>query len=93
MNPDFMDVLQAVRTGLGRPMVVTSGFRCPAHNAAVGGAPGSLHLVGRAADIATSANLAHELVRVASSKMAGLGIAATFIHLDNRDGLPVLWTY
>lgn len=88
-----MDVLQVVRDGLGRPMVVTSGFRCPAHNAAVGGTSVSMHLAGRAADIATSASLAHELVRVASSKMAGLGIAVTFIHLDNRDGVPVLWTY
>jgi uncharacterized protein YcbK (DUF882 family) len=36
---------------LGRPMVLTSGYRCRKHNAAVGGAANSLHCLGLAADI------------------------------------------
>ena len=33
-------------------MVVTSGYRCPIHNAAIGGAAESQHIYGTAADIA-----------------------------------------
>lgn len=44
-------VLQPLRDALGRPIVVTSGYRAPAVNAAVGGAAQSAHMRGLAADI------------------------------------------
>ncbi|MDR1020422.1 MAG: peptidase M15 [Synergistaceae bacterium] len=44
-------MLEEFRSALGRPVVITSGYRCPRHNAAVGGARRSLHLTGRAADM------------------------------------------
>lgn len=44
-------VLQPLRDRLGRPVVVSSGYRSPAVNTAVGGAVASAHLSGRAADI------------------------------------------
>ena len=44
------DVLDPVREKLGRPIVVNSGFRCPVHNRMVGGATGSQHVKGEAAD-------------------------------------------
>ena len=46
-----MDVLEAFRPVFGMPLFVTSGFRCDAYNAAVGGHPKSYHRVGKAADI------------------------------------------
>ena len=43
--------LEQVRTLLGaRPILVSSGYRSPALNAAVGGAAGSAHMTGLAAD-------------------------------------------
>lgn len=43
--------LEQVRTLLGsRPVLVSSGYRSPALNAAVGGAPNSAHMLGLAAD-------------------------------------------
>ena len=42
--------LQAIRDQYG-PVEVTSWYRCPARNKAVGGAPASVHLTGQAADI------------------------------------------
>ena len=42
--------LQHLRDLYG-PVAVTSWYRCPAHNKAVGGARNSQHLYGRAADI------------------------------------------
>ena len=44
-------VLDKLRDGWGRPIIVTSGYRCKELNAAVGGARNSQHLKGQAADI------------------------------------------
>ena len=46
-----VEVLQPIREAWGQPIVVTSGYRCPKLNAAVGGVKGSQHLLGQAADI------------------------------------------
>jgi len=44
-------LLEEVRSLLGdRPIVVHSGFRCPALNQRIGGSPSSQHLRGEAAD-------------------------------------------
>ena len=47
------NVLDPLRQAWGRPLTVTSGYRCPALNAAVGGARNSHHKRGMAADITT----------------------------------------
>lgn len=44
-------VLEPLRITLGRPIVITSGYRPIWLNILIGGAPGSAHLTGRAADI------------------------------------------
>jgi hypothetical protein len=44
-------VLEQVRALVGGPVLVSSGYRSPVVNAAVGGAKGSAHLQGLAADI------------------------------------------
>jgi len=44
------NVLEAIRTQFS-PFSPTSGYRCPALNAAVGGVPTSQHAYGQAADI------------------------------------------
>jgi len=44
-------VLEGVRTLLGVPIIVTSGYRSPEVNKLVGGAPTSAHMKGLAADI------------------------------------------
>ena len=44
-------VLDPVRERFGKPIFVNSGYRCPRHNAAVGGVPNSQHMRGEAADI------------------------------------------
>jgi hypothetical protein len=43
--------LEPLRTALGLPIVIGSGFRCPALNRAVGGSDTSVHPIGYAADI------------------------------------------
>lgn len=45
------DVLEPARLAFGAPIYITSGYRCPALNKAVGGKPTSQHLRGEAADL------------------------------------------
>ena len=45
------EVLEPARKIYGRPIIVTSGYRCPKLNAIVGGVPTSRHLTGQAADL------------------------------------------
>lgn len=42
--------MQSVRDCLGQPVFISSGYRSPAVNKAVGGAPSSQHTIGQAAD-------------------------------------------
>ena len=51
LNDLVTNVLDNLRDGWGRPIIVTSGYRCKELNAAVGGARNSQHLNGQAADI------------------------------------------
>ena len=44
-------LLDPIRRHYGAPIIVTSGYRCPALNTAVGGALNSHHIIGCAADI------------------------------------------
>lgn len=45
------NVLEPARTAFGAPVYITSGYRCPALNKAVGGKITSQHLRGEAADL------------------------------------------
>lgn len=47
------DVLEPLRAHWGKPIIVTSGYRAPSVNKAVGGAKNSDHMFGAAADIRT----------------------------------------
>ena len=44
-------VLDPLREAYGKPIIVTSGYRCPKLNAIVGSTPSSQHVKGEAADI------------------------------------------
>lgn len=47
----IVSVLDPIREAYGKPIVVTSGYRCDKLNKAVGGAKASQHRWGQAADI------------------------------------------
>ena len=49
-----LEVLQPLRDHLGKPVVVSSGYRCKDLNKKVGGVENSQHLKGEAADIKVS---------------------------------------
>ena len=49
------EVLQPIRDKYGHSIIITSGYRCPKLNSAVGGAKNSQHMLGEAADIKCTA--------------------------------------
>ena len=52
MDDGFLEKLIKIREDLGRPMIITSGYRHPAHNSAIGGVKDSPHVYGKAVDVA-----------------------------------------
>ena len=44
-DPEMRRILNKVREELGIPLIINSGCRCEKHNAAIGGAPNSAHMV------------------------------------------------
>jgi uncharacterized protein YcbK (DUF882 family) len=90
----LIEELEKFRSALGNlPITVLSGYRCPAHNSSVGGAKASQHLNGLAVDIKVSGKTPFELYKLAVNlKWDGLGLAASFLHMDKRGSLA-RWTY
>lgn len=58
------NVLDPLREWYGKPITVTSGYRCPALNKAVGGSKTSDHMNGCAADIVGTPNTPKENKRL-----------------------------
>lgn len=54
-------ILEPARKIIGKPMVITSGYRSPAVNKAVGGAENSQHMIGQAADFIVPGMSAREV--------------------------------
>lgn len=81
----LIPVLERVREHFGKPVTVTSGFRCEERNRKVGGAKNSKHLYGMAADIKVS-GVAPALVYAFLDEWheGGLGSYPTFTHVDVR---------
>lgn len=51
IDPELLQVLERIRALRGRAVSIVSGYRSPAYNRRIGGAPNSQHVVGRAADL------------------------------------------
>jgi uncharacterized protein YcbK (DUF882 family) len=94
MDGDFMKRLQLLRDVWGKAMKIVSGYRCEAHNKAVGSTEKSLHRLGRAADIFIErGGDRYELVDLAIAHgFMGIGVAKTFIHVDDRE-IKAMWIY
>jgi len=46
-----LKILDPLREAIGKPIIISSGYRSPELNKAIGGAPNSQHCLGEAADI------------------------------------------
>lgn len=97
VSPALIQALEELRVLAGnQPITVTSGVRSAEHNKKVGGASGSRHLHGDAADIKIGDLTVEEMFRLASSVEAfnagGIGVYPNdgVIHVDTR-GQKARW--
>ena len=85
----LVDYLQRIRNWAGYPLVISSGYRSPAHNASIGGAKSSYHTKGRAADIYVK-DRKKSISQIADYAQA-IGVRgieknedANYVHIDTR---------
>ena len=95
MNPEFLEKVDELRELCGFPLVVTSGYRDPNHSIEIAKAQPGTHAQGIAADLRVEdAHHRYILLTTAFNMgFSGIGVAKTFIHVDTRDTLPLVWTY
>ena len=93
-------VIDEIRERAGYPITITSAYRSPAYNRAVGGEPASYHMQNRAVDIQCAAMQASDLwslaviLRGKKFKLpgnagsfifkGGVGRYPSFVHVDTR---------
>ena len=97
VDSELVEKMQAVREKLGKPIKITSGYRCIPHNAAVKGSSGSKHRYGMAADWRTenrSINPVALGILAQAVGFGGIGIywhsRGAFVHADTR-GTKATW--
>lgn len=87
---DYMvTILEILRKELGdKPIIITSGYRTPTHNAKVGGAKYSYHMRGMAVDIRVNGISAKEVAKALDKMVDGCGIIVyeSWVHFDVREG-------
>lgn len=90
----LLQKLKGLRFKTGRPVIITSGYRCPAYNQKVGGVKTSYHLLGMAADIHVPGVSIEELLPMAEEigfKGIGCYPKQNFLHLDIRPTRQARW--
>lgn len=81
-----IDVLNHARQDAARPFYINSAYRCPIHNAHIGGAPLSQHKI-IAFDISLRNHDRFQLLGyLRQAGMGSFGLYRTFIHTDIRPG-------
>lgn len=83
MRESTLDRLQKLRSELARPLIITSGYRCPKHpiEAKKPSGPGA-HAFGAAIDIRATGQEAHQIIS------AGLRLGFTGVGVSQRFGQP-----
>lgn len=106
LDKRFLNDLEDLRVAFGKPMIVTSGYRCEKYNEKVSSTGGSgPHTTGKAIDIRVSGQDAYTLVAMAINfGFSGIGVhqrgpvSKRYVHLDILDIVdnmprPRIWSY
>ena len=94
LHPKLLVKLIELRKILGRPVYITSGYRCTKYNHQIGGILNSYHIIGLAADIKiTDINLIELLEICENIDFNGIGFyeKKSFLHLDVRPTKRIRW--
>ena len=84
---NFMLVLKLedLRTKLNKPIIITSGYRCPKHNKEVGGVKDSKHMYGIAVDVKVNGVSPSEVAKVAKEVgFSFVKVYSSWTHIDIR---------
>ncbi len=90
IDEELVQILQKIRTHFGKPVHISSAYRCETWNKQVGGVSGSYHRYGQAADIKVEDVAPAEVAKYAESiGVKGIGLYETdadgyFVHVDTR---------
>lgn len=90
IDDKLVEYVQKIRDHFNTAITISSGYRCPNHNKRVGGATGSRHAKGQAADIIVNGVTPAEVAKYAESiGILGIGLYETsrdghFVHIDTR---------
>ena len=87
IDTDLVTVLQKIRAHFGKAVTITSAYRTPTRNKAVGGTTYSQHLYGMAADIKIKGISPKKVADYAETLLlgkGGIGTYDTFTHIDVR---------
>ena len=90
VDQKLVGYIQKIRDHFGKSVNISSGYRCVTHNKNIGGATGSRHTKGQAADIYINGVLPIEIARYAEQiGILGIGLYETdkdghFVHVDTR---------
>ncbi len=97
MTEEFMDMLSDARERAGIAFRISSGYRTPERNKAVGGVESSSHLKGCAADIHVTGSRQRFKITKALFDVGftRVGEGSDFIHVDNDSSKSqeVKWRY
>ena len=91
VDDKLVTYLQQIREHFGKPVNISSGYRCAIHNKNIGGATNSRHSKGQAADIYINGVAPAEIAKYAESMgILGIGLYETnsdgfFVHVDTRE--------
>lgn len=88
----LLEIINTLQSELKVPFIMTSGYRTPEHNKAIGGSPNSAHCLGMAIDIADKDGFIkmkcrendYSLLKKHQLYMEDGSVAKTWAHLTTR---------
>lgn len=84
INPTLVTIMDETREVAEKPCIVSSGLRCPTHNANVGGVKNSHHLDGDAADFAITGWAADTTINYLQNAYGGSGDIIELYAIDKN---------
>lgn len=104
MTKDTMLRLDILREKVGRPMIISSGWRCESHPVEANKTKPGVHTTGHAVDVLCSGELSWAILRHApETGFVRIGVSqkgnhgSRFLHLDDYVGSefirPTVWSY
>lgn len=88
-SPLLVEALERLRAIVGKPCHIVSGYRDPAYNKSIGGAPDSRHMHNDAADLPTGYASVEQALEAG---FTGVGHAGRWaVHVDTRPGHVVVF--